>query len=255
MRHRQRNLFAISLGLVMLMPVPVLAEQPFFFVSRAEPLDEGTARVEGDVQYDRFSSTNEIYTIETSLFFGVVNNLDFEVSVPYRFLSESARDESGVGDVTLRARLRFVKAREANPLSLSGQLVIKLPSASEGKGLGTGESDVGFVALASKRFDPLAVHLNLGYLIVGDPPGVNFKNEVIYALGFEFYTAIQGLGLYAELGGHTNRDSNAPSDPLAVSFGLTQTIGRRTILDGGLAVGLTSDSPSYAAKIGASYRF
>lgn len=255
MRSRCWRITLASLAVVTLFSTSARGERPFFFVSRAEPLDQGAARAEGGVTYERFSSTHERYTMDAALFFGVVNNLDFEVSLPYLFLSRGDRNDSGVGDITLRTRLRLIKAREANPLSISGQLVVKLPSASSNKGLGTGESDVGLFALASKRFEPLAVHLNLGYTFVGNPPGVNFRNEFSYALGFEFDTPLSGLQLYSEIGGHTNKDSTAESDPLAVTIGVSQPLGRRTVLDAGLAIGLASASPGYAAKIGASYRF
>ncbi len=255
MRFRRWVVFAVVAMAVGFSASNAQGERPYFFISPAEPLSQGTARLEGGLRYERFSRVHDLYALESSLFFGVVNNLDFEVSIPYLFLSESTHDDSGVGDVTLRSRLRLIKAREANPLTVSAQLVIKLPSASSSKSLGTGESDIGINMLASKQFEPLNVHLNVGYLLVGDPPGKNFKNEFHYGLGFDIDTTLQGVLLFTEIGGNTNRDSSAASDPLAVTFGVVAPIGRRTHVDAGLAVGLTSASPSYTASVGASYRF
>ena len=48
------------------------------------------------------------------LTYGIINNLDFEVELPYRFLRvEGAGDEDGLGDLKLKSKIRFIKGRRA----------------------------------------------------------------------------------------------------------------------------------------------
>ncbi len=76
---------------------------------------------------------------------------DASVTVPYLRLNRegggiSARDQ-GIGDIVVRGVYRFLPENE-DGWSLDGEGAVKLPTASDTKGLGTGRTDVGgFLAL------------------------------------------------------------------------------------------------------------
>ena len=79
------------------------------------------------------------------------------------------RTESGLGDVVLSATYAAYAG-----LDLTGKL--KLPTADETRGLGTGEADMAFLADAYQAFNRVTGFAGLGYHLLGDPPGLPLNN-------------------------------------------------------------------------------
>jgi hypothetical protein len=214
-------------------------------------------------EYARISKSESRQLVLFELTHGLLNNLDFEVEVPVIFADQNNNSDAGLGDLRLKSKVRFLKGREANPLSLSGQLVIKFPTCDKDKsavvGLTpscTGETDVGLLGIASKTFSPVTVHLNLGYTFVGNPPNRTLDDVFSYDLAFEYETALHGLTLVAELMGEINR--NVPysgQDPLAFLYGASYVVVPNLSVDGAFSAGLTEGSPDYAFTVGLSYYF
>ena len=90
---------------------------------------------------------------------------------------------SGLGDIVLRGRYYAVRQDGALPyIDLVGK--VKLPTGDEGKDLGTGEADVTAAAELSRWVDREYLLLaELGYTLIGDPPGVDYDNRVSYSFG------------------------------------------------------------------------
>src|SRR6185295_19212065 len=139
------------------------AFRPFLETDSAIPLAKGESYLESGFKYERYTSnTANDYQLSAEITFGLLTNLEFEVEIPYYILKTDNVDNTGLGDVYMKFKLGLLKAREAIPLSLATQLVIKLPTCNEGKlqdpqdprpnRACTGESDVGFVGLATKEF-------------------------------------------------------------------------------------------------------
>jgi hypothetical protein len=190
------------------------------------------------------------------------------VDVPYLFRNEKqTQDENGVGDLTLKAKVRFIKGREATPVSIAGQLTVKFPSCDQGKALSqecTGEPDVGIRAIASKEFFPVTVHLNLGYLFIGNPPNSKLDDIVTYSLAFDYLTVADRLHVVGELAGETNRypkstvgplTRSTSTNPLSVLIGLLYDLDAKAALSLAGNVGLTPASPDYGLSIGFRYFF
>lgn len=250
------------LGLIMGVAAPARAERPFVSTERAPTLDHGVSELEFGLNSARFSSQTTRYTLLTELTYGLLDHLNFEVEVPYLFISGPGGTQGVVGDVVLKPKMLFLKGREANPLSLAGEMQLKFPSCDEtGPASGeinpscTGESDLGFTAIATKEFLPLTVHLNVGYTFVGNPPGGNLKNVLGYSLAFEYQTILPAVAVVTELAGETNRDPNTPKDLVTLLFGVTYQVNRRVKLDSSIVSGLTAPSPDYAALLGVAYTF
>lgn len=251
---------AVASGIVLAAAIGAQAARPFVATERGPTLDHGVSRFEVGVESARFSSQTTRYTLMTELTYGLLNNLNFKVQAPYVFVSGPGSTQ-GVGDVTLRPKILFVKGREANPLSLAGEMVMKFPGCDESGAARsvspacTGEADLGFMGIATKEFLPLTVHFNLGYTFVGNAPGQAYDNVLSYALAFEYDTILPAIAVVAELAGETNRDPTVAEDPLTVLLGVVYRVNRRVSLDSSLVTGLTSPSPDYAALFGASYTF
>ena len=85
------------------------------------------------------------------------------------------RTESGLGDIVLSATYAAYYDRATTlGLDLTGKL--KLPTADETRGLGTGEADAIFLADAYRGFDRWTGFGGVGYHILGDAPGQPLDN-------------------------------------------------------------------------------
>jgi len=97
------------------------------------------------------------------------------------------REKTGVGDVVLRTKYNFLRKHPASPdLAVVGQ--IELPTGDEDDLLGTGETTVLGLIVASKSFGNITPHLNLGYEFSTESEQSNLR----YIAGFD-------AGLYPEL--------------------------------------------------------
>lgn len=82
---------------------------------------------------------------------------------------------SGLGDIVLSATHKtYYDAAQQVGLDLTGR--VKLGTADETEGLGTGEHDFGFQADAFKSFGQFTGFVGLGYTVFGDPPGLPLRN-------------------------------------------------------------------------------
>lgn len=232
------------------------AERPFLLTERAIPLERGNYRLETGLVFNRFSSNTRDANLSIDLRYGLIQNLELDLLVPYLFREEEGEHENQIGDILLRAKVRFIKGREANPLSISGQLFIKLPSAGRDRFFGTtGEPDLGVVAIASKEFTPVTAHINFGYIFVGNPPLGDEPDQIRYALGLELQPIDESLALIGEIAGSTEIGNSASKGILNLLGGINYKIDRTAGIDSSVGFGLTEDSPDYLIHLGFTYLF
>jgi hypothetical protein len=146
---------------------------------------------------------------------------------------------TGIGDARLGFQIVALKDTERHP-ALAFAYYVKLPSASQEKGLGTGRFDHKFVTLISKKFGSVDMDLNGALLVVGREDANGWITGGQGALSFsgEFEN---GFGLEGELSGQT-KDDTQPKGLYALGA-LTYKVNRRFRLDGGMRFGLTDASP------------
>jgi hypothetical protein len=95
------------------------------------------------------------------------------------------RTESGLGDVVASAFYNVLSERAA-PIGLDLGAKIKLGTADEKKGLGTGKNDYSVQADLFKPIGALTPFGSIGYRWYGDPAGVDFKNVFYYSIGASY---------------------------------------------------------------------
>lgn len=165
----------------------------------------------------------------------------------------TASSESGLGDIMLRGTYELMREGPgAFDLGLAGR--IKLPTADEDKGLGTGELDGG----AGLEF---AKELNAGwtlladayYTVIGDPAGVDFNNQLALDLGF-YRTLKENLGLTV-LYETQSAISDGGTDPRSLSGTLSYGASAGLQFSGGLTLGLSDGSPDAGVSAGFSRKF
>lgn len=235
------------------------ASRPFISSESAVPVERGKSRFEVGFLNENYDGKVDHYAVLGELTYGLINNMHFEVEVPYLFLRlQDGEDQDGLGDVKLKAKVRFVRGREANPLSMAGQVSVKIPSCDENKALNvecTGEPDVELTGIASKEFFPVNVDLNVGWVFVGNPAGQTLDDILKYSLAFDVQTMFDALRVVAELSGDTNRDPDADTPVMSILGGLVYNLTVEFAMDAAVSAGLTKDSPDYGLTFGFSYLF
>ena len=165
----------------------------------------------------------------------------------------SASEESGLGDIILRGTYALKRdGPKSFGLGLAGRL--KLPTADEDKGLGTGELDEGVGFEFSKELDPSWTLLADGYFtIIGDPEGVNFYNQISLDIGF-YRMLGNNLGLTV-LYESQSAMVEGNSDPRSLSGSLSYRARGGVQFSGGLTLGLSEGSPDIGLSAGFNYKF
>ncbi|HEX8920460.1 MAG TPA: transporter [Pyrinomonadaceae bacterium] len=194
--------------------------------------------------YDANFRAAEFHTQQTaplSLRFAAGSRLLLEATLD---TVESETDEqgtrmTGIGDARLGIQIVALKDTERHP-ALAFAYYVKLPTASEEKGLGTGRFDHKFVTLISRKLGSVDMDLNGALLVVGREDASGWITGGQGALSFsgEFEN---GFGLEGELSGQT-KDDTQPKGLYALGA-LTYKVNRRFRLDSGMRFGLTDDSP------------
>ena len=153
--------------------------------------------------------------------------------------AETRERETGVGDTQIGLQIVALKDTERHP-ALAFAYYLKLPTASEAKGLGTGRYDHKLVFLLSKQLGEVDLDFNAAYLNFGreDGAGRESGGQAAFSFGREFKN---NFGLEGELSGQS-LDEAQPRGVYALGA-LTYKVNRRLQLDGGMRFGLTHDAP------------
>ena len=89
--------------------------------------------------------------------------------------------QTGIGDIVLGATYTALADRAGSiGLDLTGK--VKVATADENKGLGTGEHDFAFLAEIYKTVDRVTPFFGVGYHVLGDAPGQPFDN--VWSMSF-----------------------------------------------------------------------
>jgi outer membrane protein OmpA-like peptidoglycan-associated protein len=142
---------------------------------------------------------------------GFVNDYPF-VSTPW---------ETGVGDVKLGLKYKFLDDYHGDAVGLAVRGFAKLPTADEAKGLGTGKTAFGGDLIISKSLAEKAdIHGSIGYQVNSDPDEVNLGNAFKWAVGLNI-PACYFIQLQAELMGtnYSGDDDFEQTNPLDLVVG------------------------------------
>lgn len=160
---------------------------------------------------------------------------------------------SGLGDIILRGRYYVVEEKDYVPLiALTARM--KLPTASESKGLGTGAFDHGYGVEMSKLLSQKWIaFLDGGYNFIGDPDGRELQNQYWYDIGAGYYLTKDLLAsVYFE------EYRSLVADLVNIRdffFAFNYKASAAWRFNGGLMVGVSNSAPDYALSLGTSYRF
>jgi len=175
---------------------------------------------------------------------------DVSLTAPILSLTEktggSSATETGLGDVVLRAGAVLL-AETSGGLSINGAAAVKLPTADETKGLGTGQTDFGVFAGLYQRLLGLKFSLKGGFIVTGDPAGATYKDIPLAGIGVS--KVIGMTNVFAALEGRGATVSGA-KDPLEASLGAFHVLNRDYSLAGSVTFGLNDGGPAFGATVG-----
>lgn len=198
---------------------------------------EGDASV--TIPYISQTSSSEVVTIDGSVF-------------QIKRSPGPAVTNSGLGDVVLKGSYYLLAEGKKWPFDLNLSAKIKMPTASDSKGLGTGEFDTGLgLEFAKALPSGFTGYFDIYYTAIGDPPGLDLEDRVSFDAGFSrTLDARWTLSAFYEESTPLVRD-NANLRDFLVSF--EYKTDERTKIFFGSTLGLTNTSPDYGFTVGASF--
>lgn len=160
---------------------------------------------------------------------------------------------SGLGDIILRGRYYFVEEKDYLPL-IAMTARMKIPTADNTRGLGTGAFDHGYGVEMSKRLgDDWLGFLDGGYNFIGDPDGRNLRNQYWYDVGVGYYItrSILASVYFEEYRSLVSSVVNIRD----FFFGANYSASAAWRFNAGVTVGVSSAAPDHVVSLGTSYRF
>lgn len=137
--------------------------------------------------------------------FGLQNRLNADALLQPGFVNDypfvNTPWETGVGDVKVGLKYKLLDDYRNDPVAVALRGFVKLPTADENKGLGTGKTSFGTDLLLSKSLGRKAdLHGGLGFQVNSDPDGADIGNAFKWGLGLNV-PACRIVQLQAEVTG------------------------------------------------------
>lgn len=163
-----------------------------------------------------------------------------------------AADETGLGDMSIKGRYYAVEQHDLWPyIDIAGRL--RLPTADESKGLGSGEPDVSLSSEFTRRLKHGGIALaELGYMFTPTSIDELLGNRFLYSMGYG-YEPTERTMLSGYVDGRTAA-SREGVNPLSLLFASEYRMRPDLRLDAMLELGLSDGSPDWGVTIGVRYR-
>ena len=194
-----------------------------------------------------FNSAQNTELSQLQITYGqVMEHYDFSIVLPYLFLSDNLGNESGMGDTTLRIGTSL-KGKNSGTDNLYASIAIKLPTANDSKGLGTGEADLGGFLTYTHDLKKMSLSVLGGYIVTGDSLFQRYENIFVYGVGLS--NIVTPWYYYASLDGRqATLIADNPSLELSAGFFYQLNPDQFVKMEG--FAGLSNSSPDMGATIG-----
>ena len=172
--------------------------------------------------------------LELAVSFGLQNRIDADALFQPGYVNDypfvNTGWQTGGGDIKLGAKFKLLDDYGSDPVGLALRGYVKLPTADEAKGLGTGKRSMGVDLVMSKSLGQKAdIHAAIGYQWNGDPESprpIDIGNAVKWGLGLNF-PACSRFQVQAELTGTKYKDASFDqTSPIDLVVGPVFFIGK-----------------------------
>jgi hypothetical protein len=143
-------------------------------VDDTDPVDFGHLQLSSGLQFSRTASAN-LYDYSVDPVYGITPRSEFGVTFGYQSQNENGSEADGISDLILETKWRLI-GMATNLFKLSVRFDLKLPTASERLGLGTGEPDADVILIATRNWGNTYLDWNIGYTAV-DAAHSNFNDD------------------------------------------------------------------------------
>src|SRR5471030_1077932 len=258
---------------------PALAQQRPLVTEDPEPIGAGRVLIEGgfDLAHDYQDSVSglkgnllSVPTIGISVGLSSIAELQIDGGI-YNRLNISSRDPNAplaslltvtgdsthdVSNAVIATKIRFLSETASRP-AMGIRFAMKLPNASDQKGIDLDTTDTSGMLLIAKTVQSIRVVGNLGAAILTNPTsGVGQNDVLLYGLSFA-RAVTQEVELVGELNGRVSTRNNP--FPGTESRGILKIGGRYTHgtvrVDAGVFVGMTTIDPTVGFTAGFTYVF
>ncbi|MFN7137746.1 MAG: hypothetical protein ACK4UN_00230 [Limisphaerales bacterium] len=159
----------------------------------------------------------------------------------------------GLMDTVLSLKGRLLSQEHYYPISLSAEGTVKVPTASRARDLGTGETDLGFVLIATRSWSQTSIDLNVGYTLSRVFRGQREGDQMFYG-GAIRHPIGERWQLFTEV--FAESDTNDFSDTVLMGRAGFQTqIASRLLYSAAAGTGLRRGSPDFTATTGFTFLF
>jgi Putative MetA-pathway of phenol degradation len=196
-------------------------------------------------------ATEKTFEADANLRMGVSRHVELNLGWEPLVRVRGPEDDTGIGDVTLGVRYRFVEGFEDElwPPHLAVKVFAKLPAAAEP--LGTGRPDFGVLLLASfELWQDFELEVNVGAAAIGQTRPSGFLGQAIATASLSRDLAPSLLGFVELL--FNSREERGGREQLALNVGLVYRLTSTLAVDAGVQTSVVGQGPDYVVRTGLS---
>jgi hypothetical protein len=153
----------ILAGLLLFFPVCACAVFPLV-TDDADTVDFKSLQFNSGLQFSRTASTDSCSYLANPVL-GITPRGEFGATFGYLWQNGAGKDANGISDLVLETKWRLI-GTATNLFKLSTRSDLKIPTASEQSGLGTGETDADIFLIATRNWGNTYFDWNIGYTVV-----------------------------------------------------------------------------------------
>jgi len=189
--------------------------------------------------------------VATSLKYGLTNNIDIGIDLPYLSFGSYSRNYDGLSDGTFKIKYNPYNNGGCEGLSFLLGYMVDTGDPSNAN-LSTAQHDITTMLIYSKDIGDLNYHFNFGYTFDDEPARAESEDFIIYNA-----SVVKPLDNSANIMAETqyNKDTLSGIIVHEVAVGFNYAWNKNLILDMAVGCGLTEDSSSSDVAFGTTILF
>jgi hypothetical protein len=252
--QKKKSLF----GVVLVLPSLLLLFTSSTFAARplttedTGTVEKGAFQLETGFDFARQENYDKEFASSMTLTYGLLSRMDMGIASGYLFVDPAeGKKENGFADTEVKVKYRLMDEKGRLP-SFAVMGKVKIPTASESKGLGSGKTDFSIITIFQKNLSKrLTLYLNLGYTFIGEHRA---NDEFNYSLAGQFVLSDK-WALVGEIVGVNNFNGRKGDDPLSGLLGIQYLITEGIVWDAGVGIGMSKAAPDYRITTGFTLLF
>lgn len=162
--------------------------------------------------------------------------------------TSSSTSHSGIGDILLSGSYNIC-SEDSWIVGASANAFLKIPSADQQNGFGTGKLDNGYSLSVKKSVQTFVVLGDVGYMFLGNPANVSYIDPISYGLGIGKYFEEGRYSLLLYYQGYS-KILDGYNSPQTLALGINDKISSNVILTLIGSKGLSDVTPDLSLSVG-----